>query len=80
MRTNIEIDDQIMADAMKSLGTKTKKETVEKALKQAGRAAWVERVKSLRGMGWQGDLDEMRRDSEQLAAWSADRKSVKNAL
>ena len=32
MRTNIEIDDKLMAEAMKAMGTKTKRETVEKAL------------------------------------------------
>ena len=33
MRTNIEIDDKIMQEAMRSGGFKTKKETVEAALK-----------------------------------------------
>lgn len=33
MRTNIDIDDKIMQDAMRSGGFKTKKETVEAALK-----------------------------------------------
>lgn len=33
MRTNIEIDDQIMGQAMEAGGFKTKKETVEAALK-----------------------------------------------
>ena len=33
MRTNIDIDDKIMLEAMRSGGFKTKKETVEAALK-----------------------------------------------
>lgn len=33
MRTNIDIDDKIMQDAMRAGGFKTKKETVEAALK-----------------------------------------------
>jgi Arc/MetJ family transcription regulator len=33
MRTNIDIDDELMAKAMKAAGTKTKKETVEEGLK-----------------------------------------------
>jgi len=37
MRTNIEIDDKLMQDAMKSGGLKTKKETVEAALKAFSR-------------------------------------------
>jgi len=33
MRTNIEIDDRLMKQAMKATGAKTKRETVEQALK-----------------------------------------------
>ena len=33
MRTNIEIDDKLMKAAMKASGKKTKRETVEEALK-----------------------------------------------
>lgn len=35
MRTNIEIDDELMADALAELGFKNKRETVEGALRQA---------------------------------------------
>lgn len=61
MRTNIEIDDALMAEAMKALGARTKRETVEMALRRAVHAqrqlsAWDE----LRGTGWTGDLDTMR--------------------
>lgn len=37
MRTNIDIDDKIMRDAMRAGGFKTKKETVEAALKALAR-------------------------------------------
>lgn len=37
MRTNIDIDDKIMQDAMRAGGFKTKKETVEAALKALAR-------------------------------------------
>ncbi|GAB4120578.1 MAG: type II toxin-antitoxin system VapB family antitoxin [Sideroxydans sp.] len=37
MRTNIEIDDKIMQEAMRSGGFKTKKETVEAALRAFSR-------------------------------------------
>ena len=37
MRTNIDIDDKIMQEAMRSGGFKTKKETVEAALKMLAR-------------------------------------------
>jgi Arc/MetJ family transcription regulator len=61
MRTNIEIDDELLAKAMKAAGTTTKKATVEEALRQLvenhrGRQA----IANLAGLGWEGDLDEMR--------------------
>ncbi len=37
MRTNIDIDDKIMQEAMRAGGFKTKKETVEAALKALAR-------------------------------------------
>lgn len=63
MRTNIDIDDGLMAEAMTELGAKTKREAVKVALEEAVRArrqlrAW----NKLKGMGWEGDLDEMRTD------------------
>ncbi|MGL4312970.1 MAG: type II toxin-antitoxin system VapB family antitoxin [Sphingomonas sp.] len=61
MRTNIEIDDQLMADAMKATGANTKREAVEEALRRSVRAArQLEALKGLRGIGWEGDLDDMR--------------------
>ena len=61
MRTNIDIDEELLAKAMRSLGTTTKKATVEKALRtivenDRGRQA----IANLRGLGWDGDLGEMR--------------------
>lgn len=61
MRTNIDIDDQLMADAMKAMGAKTKREAVEEALRRSVRAArQLEALRGLRGLGWEGDLDDMR--------------------
>jgi Arc/MetJ family transcription regulator len=65
MRTNIDIDDALLAEAMKALGTKTKKETVEAALERAVRRYQQRRVLELRGtVEWDGDLEEMRRSRE----------------
>jgi Arc/MetJ family transcription regulator len=62
MRTNIEIDDELLAEAMKVSGAKTKRATVEEALKQfVNLAAQRQTLKELKGMGWDGDLDEMRK-------------------
>lgn len=63
MRTNIEIDDQLMAAAMQALGAKTKREAVETALREAVRhGQQIQALASLRGIGWAGDLDAMRID------------------
>lgn len=61
MRTNIEIDDQLMNDALKATGLKTKKEAVELGLKTLIKLKKQEGIKRFRGkLKWSGDLDEMR--------------------
>jgi Arc/MetJ family transcription regulator len=61
MRTNIEIDDRLMADVMKATGLKTKKDAVELGLKTLIRLKRQERIKEFRGqLKWTGDLDDMR--------------------
>ena len=60
-RTNIEIDDELLAQAMEAAGTKTKKATVEEALRQlVANHRGHQAIANLRGLGWEGDLDEMR--------------------
>ncbi|HLF98028.1 MAG TPA: type II toxin-antitoxin system VapB family antitoxin [Methylococcaceae bacterium] len=62
MRTNIVIDDGLMADALKATGLKTKKEAVELGLKTLIRLKRQEAIKALRGkLKWEGDLEDMRR-------------------
>jgi Arc/MetJ family transcription regulator len=61
MRTNIDIDEKLMAEAMEALGARTKRDAVDKALREAIRIqrqlrAWDE----MRGSGWDGDLGDMR--------------------
>lgn len=61
MRTNVVIDDQLMADAMESTGLKTKRAVVEEALRTLVQLKAQERVRSLRGkLQWEGDLNAMR--------------------
>lgn len=61
MRTNIEIDDKLMADVMKATGLNTKKDAVELGLKTLIRLKNQERIKKFRGqLKWTGDLDDMR--------------------
>ena len=61
-RTNIEIDDELVTRVMQRYGLKTKKEAVDLALRQvAGTPLTQEFLDSVHGMGWDGDLEEMRR-------------------
>ena len=61
IRTNIDIDDRLLEEAMKVTGQKTKKATVEEALRLVvKRAGQRQALEELRGMGWEGNLDEMR--------------------
>jgi Arc/MetJ family transcription regulator len=61
MRTNIVIDDALMADALKLTGLKTKREAVELGLKTLIRLKQQEEIRRYRGrLRWEGDLDEMR--------------------
>ena len=60
-RTNIDIDDVLIADVMQRFGFKSKREAVDYAL----RAVYVEpltreQMLELEGIGWEGDLDVMR--------------------
>ena len=63
MRTNIEIDDALMAEAIKATGLKTKREVVERALRQMVILGRQAEVRKYRGkIDWTGDLDDMRTD------------------
>ena len=63
MRTNIVIDDRLMAEAQRLTGLKTKKETVELGLRTLLRIGRQEQIRRFRGkLNWQGDLDAMRTD------------------
>lgn len=64
MRTNIVIDDQLMAEALDASGVHTKKEAVELGLLALIRQCKQQDVRALRGqLKWEGDLDAMRQDS-----------------
>ena len=61
MRTNIDIDARLLAEAMEATGLKTKKAAVEEALRRLVRQNHQRRaIKDMAGLGWEGDLDEMR--------------------
>ena len=63
MRTNIDIDNDLIVEAMHMGGLTTKRETVDAALKTYVRLAAQREARSLRGaIKWTGNLDAMRRD------------------
>lgn len=64
MRTNIDIDDKLMGEALKATGLKTKKDAVELGLKTLIRLKKQENIRAFRGkLTWTGDLDDMRNAS-----------------
>ncbi len=61
MRTNIVIDDDLMAEALKVTGLSTKREVVERGLRLLVLQNKQQEIRKLRGkLKWEGDLDEMR--------------------
>jgi Arc/MetJ family transcription regulator len=63
MRTNIEIDDDLMDEALKGTGLPIKRAVVEEGLRLMVRLRKQARtLKTLKGLGWEGDLDEVRQD------------------
>jgi Arc/MetJ family transcription regulator len=63
MRTNIEIDDELLSQAMAASGLSTKRAAVEEGLRLLLRVRnQATALRELKGLGWEGDLDEMRRD------------------
>lgn len=61
MRTNIEIDDALIAEAMKLARLPTKRAAVEAGLRLLVRVQrQADALADLKGLGWDGDLNEMR--------------------
>lgn len=63
MRTNVVVDDDLMASALKVSGLKTKKDAIEQGLKLLVQVKSQKQIKKFRGkLKWSGNLDEMRLD------------------
>jgi Arc/MetJ family transcription regulator len=61
MRTNIEIEDKLMKDALRATGAKTKREAVELGLRTLVQLRAQEKARELKGrIIWEGDLTSMR--------------------
>jgi Arc/MetJ family transcription regulator len=62
MRTNIDIDDDVLEEARRLTGLSTKRETVDYALRELVARQRRRDVLSLRGkVHWEGDLERSRR-------------------
>ncbi|ALO08551.1 Transcription regulator of the Arc/MetJ class [Streptomyces venezuelae] len=63
--TNVDVDDDVLAEAAKLLGTTTKKDTINRALEEVilrhRRSAALQRLAE---QGARGELDPVRRDWE----------------
>lgn len=63
-RTNIDLDDHLVAEVMRRYGLPTKRQAVDLALRRlVGPVMSEEELRSLEGIGWDGDLDVIRRDA-----------------
>ena len=62
MRTNIEIDDRLMREAMRRSGARTKKAAVEAGLRLLTQTHAQVSIRQLKGkVRWEGDLQQLRR-------------------
>lgn len=62
-RTNIDIDDELLAEVMRRYGIDTKKQAVDLALRRlVGVPLSRKFLLSLEGVGWDGDFDDIRSD------------------
>ena len=78
MRTNIEIDDTLMAQALKAGPYRTKKEAVEAGLKLLARqAAYREILKWEGRLHWEGDEDDEATRNDATRAVKAREPSAK---
>ncbi len=59
-RTNIVIDDELVAKTKELYGFETTREVVDVALRRLVGSGSREGFRKLRGTGWEGDLEEMR--------------------
>jgi len=61
MRTNVVLDDKLVAEAMRLTGLQTKRGVIDHALKELIRRRQQRRLLELRGrVKWEGNLSKMR--------------------
>ncbi len=68
MKTNIELDEALIEEAMRVTGEKTKTGVVHRGLRELVRVAGLQRMLDHRGhVKWEGNLDQMRERQPQVA-------------
>lgn len=73
-RTNIEIDDELIARVIDLYGFHTKREAVEYALRELDfKPMTKEEALAMQGFGWHGDLDAMRSGEDPIEVIWPDR-------
>jgi Arc/MetJ family transcription regulator len=60
-RTNVVVDDKLIARVMRLYGMRTKREAIDFALRSVAGNSDPRRLLELRGVGWVGDLRQLRR-------------------
>lgn len=80
MKTNIDIDDELVKDAMKALGVKTKKEAVEAGLKEILRRERIKKVAESEGIGWGWDDYLEKRNASEKPKTKRSSKKRENAV
>ena len=62
-RTNVVIDEDLMAQALQSSGCRTKRAAIESGLRLLVQVNNQQKLRQLKGkITWEGDLEEMRTD------------------
>lgn len=70
-RTNIEIDDKLIARVMERYEFRTKREAVESALRSLDvEPLEREELLALEGMGWRDDASASREDAPVVRSWT----------
>lgn len=60
-RTNVDVNDRLLRRAMKLYGFRTKREAINRALLALVGDKTPKDMLDLHGLGWEGNLEEMRR-------------------
>ncbi len=62
-RTNVALDEDLLAEAVRVTGERTYARTIERALEEMVQRAKARQIEALAGSGlWAGDLSQMRAD------------------